>query len=53
MNLILSYSTAQDEELLEDGHIFLGVGQDNCGSEVHVWLKRTEGSLYPLFNPEF
>lgn len=40
MNLIFSYSVADDEQLETEGHIFLGAGKDRNGSEVHVFLDK-------------
>lgn len=42
MNLIFSYSADDDHRLFQDGHTFLGAGDNENGSEVHVWLKSGE-----------
>lgn len=42
MNLILSYGAKEDFDLSCEGHLFLGIGQDIDGSEVHVFLKKEE-----------
>lgn len=52
MNLLLSYTRNQDNEYKKLNHIFLGVGEDDRGGEVHVWLKSCNSNV-PMFNPSF
>lgn len=40
MNLIFSYSATADRQLDALGHIFIGAGEDEEGSEIHVFLKK-------------
>ena len=47
MNIIFSYSAKEDFELAEEGHTFLGAGQDQSANEVHVFLKKGEKIATP------